>query len=174
MTEEEGEKKESNAMPEGTPHFAKELAECQERYLRLLAESENARKRMQKERQDMVQYAVENVLSELLHPLDQFGSALRFAESMNDEVRNWAIGFEMIHAQLWNVLSTHGVVSYEVIGKPFDPHWHDAVEMVESADYEPGIVVEECLRGYKVGSRPIRVARVKVSKGTELKEGENK
>jgi len=153
-------------------NFAAELAECQEKYLRLLAESENSRKRMQKERQELTQYAVENVLSELLHPIDQFESALKFAEAMSDEVRNWAIGFEMILSQMRNVLSSHGVVAYEVIGKRFDPHWHDAIEMIETDEYEPGVVIEQSLRGYKVGDRPIRVARVKVSKAPEDKKGE--
>lgn len=165
MTEEE-----PNIAEEEPKNFAQELAECQEKYLRLLAESENSRKRMQKERQELTQYAVENVLCELLHPLDQFESALKFAESMNDEVKNWAVGFEMILQQLRSVLSNHGVAEYEVMGKPFDPHWHEAVEMVETEEYEPGLVVEECLRGYKVGERPIRVARVKVSKAPEIKE----
>ncbi|MCH9611304.1 MAG: Protein GrpE [Chlamydiales bacterium] len=161
---------EENEVTEEEPkNFAAELAECQEKYLRLLAESENVRKRMQKERQELTQYAVENVLCELLHPLDQFESALKFAETMSDEVRNWAVGFEMILQQLKSVLSNHGVSAYEVMGKPFDPHWHEAVEMVETEEHEPGIVVEECLRGYQVGERPIRVARVKVSKE---KEGE--
>ena len=169
MMKEETEEKEHAE----TENFAAQLAECQEKYLRLLAESENTRKRMQKERQELTQYAVENVLCELLHPLDQFESALKFAESMNDEVRNWAIGFEMILGQLKAVLTQHGVVSYEVIGKRFDPHWHEAVDMIETEEYEPGVVVQECLRGYKVGERPIRVARVKVSKAPEIvKEGD--
>lgn len=166
------EEEEETVAEEEPKNFAAELAECQEKYLRLLAESENARKRMQKERQDLTQYAVENVLCELLNPLDQFESALKFAESMNDEVKNWAVGFEMILQQLRDVLSNHGVAPYEVMGKPFDPHWHEAMEMVETEEYEPGIVVEQCLRGYKVGDRPIRVAKVKVSKAIESKEGD--
>lgn len=170
MTEES---EDNQVAEEEVKNFAQELAECQEKYLRLLAESENARKRMQKERQELTQYAVENVLCELLHPLDQFESALKYAEAMNDEVRNWAIGFEMILAQLRTVLSNHGVKSYEVMGKPFDPHWHEAVEMIETKEHEPGTVVEECLRGYMVGERPIRVARVKVAKApVESEQGE--
>lgn len=157
-------------------HLAKELADCQDKYLRLLAESENARKRMQKERSELTKYAVENVLVEFLHPLDNFQNALAFAESMSDEVKNWAIGFEMILSQLRQVLANHGVQEYETVGKHFDPHLHEAVEMVETDEYEPGVVVEECLRGYKIGERPIRVARVKVAKAVEenleAKEGD--
>ncbi len=84
----------------------KELKECQEKYMRMLAESENVRKRMQKERQEMTKYAVENMLAEFLHPIDSLEKALQFAESMSDEVRNWAIGFEMLLNQFKQILST--------------------------------------------------------------------
>lgn len=144
-----------------------QIKEAQDKYLRVLAESENIRKRMQKERQEMTQYAIEGVLAEFLHPLDSFEKALQFAESMSDEVRNWAIGFEMLLNQFKHVLVNHGVEEYHSIGKPFDPHLHEAVEMVETTEYDPGVVVEECIRGYKMGNRPIRVARVKVAKAPE-------
>lgn len=149
------------------------LKECQEKYLRVLAESENARKRMQKERQEMTKYAIENVLVEFLHPLDSFEKALSFAESMSEEVKNWAVGFEMLLNQFKQILTNHGVEEYHSVGKPFDPHFHEAVEMVESKEYEPGVIVEEFVRGYKVGNRPIRVARVKVAKAPGEKLQEN-
>ncbi len=53
---------------------------------------------------------------------------------------------------------------YHSVGKQFDPHLHEAVEMVVTTEYPPGVVVEEFVRGYKMGDRPIRVARVKVAK----------
>jgi molecular chaperone GrpE len=158
-------------LPEDTPiepdtlaKLHQELKECQEKYLLTLAEAENARKRMQKERQEMTQYAIENLLAEFLHPIDSFEKALQFAESMSPEVKNWAIGFEMLLNQFKHILGQHGVHEYHSIGKPFDPHLHEAVELVESIEYPPGIVVEEFVRGYKIGDRPIRVARVKVAK----------
>lgn len=143
------------------------LKECQDKYLRLLAESENARKRMQKERQELMKYAVENAIAEFLAPLDSFEKALKFAEQMSDEVKHWAVGFEMILGQFKQVLNHHGVVEYTSVGKPFDPHMHEAVEVVVSKEHPPGIVLQEFSRGYKIGERPIRVARVKVSKEEE-------
>lgn len=151
----------------------KELKECQEKYLLMLADSENARKRMQKERQEVTKHAVENILVEFLHPLDSFEKALQFAESMSDEVRNWAIGFEMLLNQFKQVLNQHGVQEYHSIGKPFDPHAHEAVEMVATTEYPPGVVIEEFVRGYKIGDRPIRVARVKVAKAPAEVNQEN-
>lgn len=164
--------------PEETPtspadplvSLQQELKECQEKYLRMLAEAENTRKRIQKERQEMTQYAIENLLAEFLHPIDSFEKALQFAESMSPEVKNWAVGFEMLLNQFKNVLNQHGVQEYHSVGKPFDPHLHEAVEMVPTTEYPPGIVVEEFVRGYKVGDRPIRVSRVKVAKAPEEKK----
>jgi molecular chaperone GrpE len=150
------------------------LKESQDKYLRVLADSENARKRMQKEREEMTKYAIENVLTEFLHPLDNLEKALLFAESMSDEVRNWAVGFEMLLNQFKQILSNHGVEEYHSVGKHFDPHQHEAVEMVETTEYEPGVVVDEFVRGYRIGNRPIRVARVKVAKAPEKKDLEEK
>jgi molecular chaperone GrpE len=167
MTEEETqeeEKKDELAL------LKQELKECQEKYLLMLAESENARKRMQKERQELTKHAVEQVLTEFLHPLDSFEKALQFAESMSPEVRNWAIGFEMLLNQFKQILKAQGVQEYHSVGKPFDPHLHEAVEMVESTEYPPGVVIEEFVRGYKIGDRPIRVARVKVAKAPPAEE----
>lgn len=147
-----------------------ELVSCQDKYLRLLAESENSRKRLQKERQELTKYAISNVLAEFLHPLDSFEKALKFAENMSDEVRNWAVGFEMILSQFKQVLSNHGVVEYPSLGKHFDPHLHEAVEMIETSEFSPGTVMEEFVRGYKMGDRVVRVARVKVAKAPMQEE----
>lgn len=169
MPEEEKEAPKNKTPEEEIKELKEQINEAQDKYLRVLAESENIRKRMQKERHEMTKYAIEGVLAEFLHPLDSFEKALQFAESMSDEVRNWAVGFEMLLNQFKHVLVNHGVEEYHSVGKPFDPHLHEAVEMVETTEYEPGVVVEECIRGYKMGDRPIRVARVKVAKAPENK-----
>ena len=164
----------SEAPQEELTKLQQELKDCQEKYLLMLAESENARKRMQKERQEMTKYAIENILAEFLHPIDSLEKALQFAESMSNEVRNWAVGFEMLLNQFKQILNQHGVQEYHSVGKTFDPHIHEAVEMVVSTEYPPGVVIEEFVRGYKIGDRPIRVARVKVTKAPEEVKEENK
>jgi molecular chaperone GrpE len=142
----------------------KEIVEYKDKYLRLLADSDNARKRLQKERQEMTRYAVESLIVDFLRPLDNFENALRFAQEMSDEVRNWAFGFQMILAQFKDILAQHGVTAIDSVGKPFNPHDHEAIEMVESTTQPPGTVIEESVRGYKMGDRTIRAARVKVAK----------
>lgn len=176
MSEEETQEKQEEeklfSAEEEIAQLKENLHQAEDKYLRVLAESENARKRLQKERQDMTQYAIEGIITEFLHPLDNLEKALQFAESMSDEVRNWAKGFEMLLNQFKQILVNHGVQEYHSVGKPFDPHFHEAMEMMETTEYEPGIIVEECVRGYKMGDRPIRVARVKVAKAPAEKSEE--
>src|ERR1700733_5839643 len=77
----------------------KEAAEYKDKYQRALAESENARKRLQKERQELVQYALQNVLAEFLGPIDHLESALQYADQAPPDVKHWAQGFQMIANQ---------------------------------------------------------------------------
>jgi len=141
-----------------------ELSELQNKYLHTLAELENTRKRMQKEKTESLSFAIENTISEFLPLIDNFENALNFANDSSEEVKNWAMGFQMILSQLKDVLHNHGIVPYHSVGNRFDPHLHDAVEIVETNDHEPGSVIEEFAKGYKSALRVIRPARVKVTK----------
>ena len=140
------------------------------KYLRLLAEMENTRKRMQKERQEMTRFAIENVLSELLAPMDTFENALGFAEQMSEETRNWATGFQMILSQFKDLLHGHGVVAFSAMGEQFDPHRHDAVEVEETSEHAEGAILQEFVKGYKSGDRILRAARVKVAKPPQTED----
>jgi len=144
-----------------------ELQECKDKYLRVLAESENARKRLIKERQEMVQFSMQNLICEFLGPIDQMEKALKYADKMSDEVKMWSTGFQMILTHFLDVLASNNVYKVEALGRAFDPHLHDAVEMIPTADHPAGIVLEECSHGYKMGERLIRPARVKVSKALD-------
>lgn len=142
----------------------RESSDYKDKYLRLLAESENARKRMQKERQEAVQYAIQSTVIDFLIPIDHMENALLHAKEMSDEVRNWAIGFEMILGQFKDALTNNGITSFKSKGEAFDPHRHEAIEMVETDEQTPGTIVNETVRGYKMGERTIRPARVTVAK----------
>ena len=149
----------------------KEIAESKDKYLRVLAESENARKRIQKEIQEMIQYALQNVIVDFLNPIDHMENALKFTQNMSDDVKHWALGFQMILSQFKDVLTSNGVTPFQSEGQPFDPHRHEAVEAVATGDHPPGVIIEESLRGYSMGEKTIRPARVKVSKAlTKEKE----
>ncbi|QXE27324.1 nucleotide exchange factor GrpE [Chlamydia buteonis] len=141
-----------------------ELKEKNDKYLIVLAESENARKRLQKERQEMMQYAVENALIDFLVPIESMEKALGFASQMSDEVKNWALGFNMILQQFKQVFEEKGIVEYSSVGQKFNPFLHEAVETEETTKVPEGTILEEFSKGYKIGDRPIRVAKVKVAK----------
>jgi molecular chaperone GrpE len=146
------------------PELKQELKECKDKQLRLLAEFENTKKRLQKEKLEMTKFAVENVISEFLIPLDNLENALGFAGKMSDDVQKWAVGFQMIVSQFKEVLEQNGVHSFTSEGEKFDPHKHEAVEMEETSDCPEGTILKEFVKGYRCGDRIIRPARVKVAK----------
>lgn len=153
-----------------------ELREYKDKYLRLLADSENTRKRLHKEKGDAARFALQDFIMQFLYPIDNMENALAFASNMSDEVRNWAVGFQMILGQFKDALESQGVKPYHCKGDMFDPHRHEAVESEESSDVEEDTILEEFTRGYTMGDRVIRPARVKVAKAPkateELKEEE--
>ncbi|HSX38946.1 MAG TPA: nucleotide exchange factor GrpE [Chlamydiales bacterium] len=157
MTEEE-----QITTPPETPKA--EEADWKDKYFRTLAEMENMRKRLQKERQEMVRFGIDNAISEFLMAIDNFENALRFAESAGSEVKNWAVGFEMILSQFKEVLHNHGIVSFHSEGNVFDADLHEAVEIEETMDWPDGTILHEFAKGYKSHLRIIRPARVKVAK----------
>lgn len=150
----------------------KEASDYKDKYLRSIAEAENLRKRLHKERHDMTQMAIQSVITDFLNPIDHMENALAYENGMSDEVKNWAAGFKMILNQFRDVLASNDVHPFKSVGMPFDHHNHEAVEMVETSEHPPGMVIEESLRGYKVGSKTIRPARVKVSKKPSTKQPE--
>lgn len=142
----------------------KELKEEKDKYFRLLAEMENARKRMQKEKQDMIRFTQENSIVDFLGPLDNFENALSFAESASEEVQNWAKGFHMIHTQFADILSSNNVTAFTSENTQFDPHLHEVIEIEHTDAHEEGLILKEFAKGYKCGDRIIRPARVKIAK----------
>ena len=142
----------------------KEAAEFKDKYFRSLAEMENTKKRLMQEKKDLISYSVHNIVEDILGPVDNLENALGFTDSLSDEMKNWAVGFKMILEQFKSALENHGITSYESVGKAFDPHYHEAVELVETDKHEDGIIIEELMKGYRHEKRIIRVAKVKVAK----------
>ncbi len=134
------------------------------KYLHALAEMENMRKRMQKEKHEMTRFSLESAVAQFIPALDNFENALRFAKDAAPEVKNWAIGFEMILSQFKEVLHSNGITAFHSEGNLFDPEQHEAVEIVETLDAPDGMIIQEFTKGYKSMNRTIRAARVKVAK----------
>jgi molecular chaperone GrpE len=141
-----------------------ELQEYKDKYVRALAEAENMRKRMQKEKLESQSFAIQGVVVDFLQPLDHFEQALKAAQNASSEIKNWVFGFQMILTQCQQVLQDNGVVPFDSIGQQFDPHVHEAIETLETTEHPEGMIIEEFIRGYKMGgNRVLRPAKVKVA-----------
>jgi len=141
-----------------------ELEQTKELMLRQAADFDNFRKRKQKESLELLQFARENFLKELLPVVDDFNRFLQTAPS-DDDVQ-WK-GIKLIHEKLTSILKSQGLVAMEPVGKPFDPEFHDAMLAVPREDVAPGTVVEVHENGYVMNGRVLRHAKVIVSKEVE-------
>jgi len=138
-----------------------EKAELYERLLRKQAELENFRKRAQREKEEHHQHATEDLIRALLPVLDGFERALRQRDAA--VLKPFYQGMELIHRQLFEVLTRAGLEAIDTSGQLFDPNYHQAVETVEDAARRDMEIVEELQKGYKLKHRLLRPAIVKVS-----------
>ncbi|HOK77284.1 MAG TPA: nucleotide exchange factor GrpE [Verrucomicrobiota bacterium] len=144
---------------------AREAEENYDRYLRALAELENYRKRVAREREEAEKYRHEPLLRELLPVLD--GLDMAFAVQATSSDRSFEAlkaGVAMISQQLRNVLRQAGLEEIDALGKVFDPRLHEAVEHKETLDAEDGQVIQQLRKGYKYRDRLLRPATVVVAK----------
>ncbi|WP_296975186.1 nucleotide exchange factor GrpE [Thermobacillus sp. ZCTH02-B1] len=138
------------------------LEEYRNRLLRSQADFDNFRRRTQREKEELVQFASAGLITRLLPVLDNFERAIAAAKASGD-FEALAKGVDMIYRQLFQVLEQEGLKPMETVGQPFNPEFHEAVMRVESDEHEEGTVVEELQRGYILKDRVIRPAMVKVS-----------
>ena len=151
----------------------KEKAEKAEDYLdqllRLQAEFENIRKRLQKEKEDHTKYAHGEIVRGLLPIYDHFVLAL---SSMNGSSDSDLIlkGVTLIKNEMWDFLTGHGLSKIETVGCPFNPEQHEAVGVVEDDSKQENTVVEEVRPGYLLNGKLLRPATVKVSRKKQTQE----
>ncbi len=147
-----------------------ENKELKDNYLRALAEWDNYRKRMENEFVEFKKYAKVDFISKLLPVFDNFDRALAGAE-MNQDFESFYKGIEIIERQLRDTLKSMGLTEYSGLGEEFDPALHEAVGVVRTNAHPENIIVEEISKGYKVGDRVIKPAKVLVSKSEEEEKG---
>ena len=135
-----------------------------DRLARLQAEFENARKRAEREQQEFREYALADAMKALLPALDSFERALHTGTTDQTEFRN---GVELIYKQLQDALLKLGLRPIPAKGEPFDPHLHQAIEMVDTPEAEDHHVLEELQRGYKLKDRLLRPSMVKVARNSQ-------
>ena len=143
----------------------KELTEQRDKYVRLYADFDNAKKRMAKEKMEIIMTASKDVVKDLLPVLDDFERAMKAAESSTDE--NVKSGMQLIQNKLQNTLAAQGLKAMESIGKEFDTEQHEAITEIPAPTPElEGKVVDELEKGYLLNDKIIRFAKVIVGKKT--------
>jgi molecular chaperone GrpE len=133
-----------------------------DRMIRLAAEFENYRKRIERERARMREDALAEVLTELLPIVDDFERALEGAHWFRD-LDGVLHGLRLIHRRLCDLLARFNVRPIETLGRPFDPTRHEAFAVEPTDEYEENTILDEYQRGYMMGDRLLRPARVKVA-----------
>ena len=131
--------------------------------LRALAEMDNFKKRLQREKEEQARYAAEKVLADLLPTLDNLDLALQYG-GQSEESRNMMVGVEMTRTMLLDALKKHGLVPVGQVGQPFDPNDHEAVGQEEAEGMEAGLIVRIMQKGYRLNEHLLRPARVIVSR----------
>ncbi len=147
-----------------------ELSDSRDRYLRLQAEFDNVRKRLEREKAEFVKYANEGLLQQFLFAVDDLERTIDAAKANHQDYMAFLKGIEMVMTQIYDMLRKNNVKVIETKGKKFDPHCHEALMVMESAEQEEGTILEEFQKGYMFGDKIIRTAKVKVATAKSTKE----
>jgi len=147
------------AMAAERDELATQNVELQDRLLRARAEFDNARRRMERERSDYVQFAAADLVRDLLPVLDDFERALK-VETADCEYRK---GIQLIYQRFLDTLKKMGLEAIDTAGKQFDPQRHEAVQREHTEDFEDQTILEELQRGYNFKGKLLRPAWVKVA-----------
>ncbi|HKF38959.1 MAG TPA: nucleotide exchange factor GrpE [Ktedonobacteraceae bacterium] len=171
----EGQVTEDRSSPTGADRIAEleaqlerarqEAAENWNRYLRERAEMENFRKRQERIGADRVQREKKALFQKILGVLDNVERALAYQDTMDRQGLQQAL--RMLLWQMNEVMRGEGITTVPTVGEVFNPYVHEAIEAVEDSEQPEGTIVEEVLKGYKLGDETLRPARVKVSAGNK-------
>lgn len=148
-------------LKEENEQLREELRREHEMYVRNLADFDNYRRRVEREREQAAQSGKRELILPLLEVLDDFERALEHA----DNAPQWlAVGLDAIHRRLAGLLTAQGVTAFDSRGKYFNPLLHEAIDLVKREGAEPGIVLDELSRGWWWGNDLLRPARVRVAR----------
>ncbi len=156
---EEAKADETEALKAEIASLNQKVAILKNEYAKAYADTENTRKRLQKEHENYLKYHIRDFAMQILPVLDDCERAL--AQKTDDE--GYRKGVEMIYNKLKAALEKEGVTEIEAVGQPFDPNWHQALMSEEAEGTESGIVLQVFQKGYKLKDRLLRAAMVKIS-----------
>lgn len=155
---------EADVPENGSDAVQRERDELYDRLLRKTAEFDNFRKRVDRDRKEMIDWAAADVLADVITIADDFDRAL--AAPAPPEAMPYKAGLELIQKQLADMLKKRGVTTIDALGADFDPHHHQAVAYEEVPGAREGEVVGVLAKGYMLGDRLLRPAMVKVAKAS--------
>ena len=161
-------KSEVDELKEEVENLKKSNVSLQEQMLRVRAEADNFRKRMQREKDDFARFAREGFVCDLLPVKDNLERALIHA---GDDPATIVDGVKLTLEQFNSIFKAMGVECIDCLGDPFDPAFHQAMTQIESSEHEPNTVVDELQRGYQLHGRLLRPAMVVVSKAKSAEKG---
>lgn len=144
-----------------------QLAECQDKMLRMAADFDNTKKRLEREREITLKYAEENILKELLASLDNLERAMEQGRETNN-LASLLEGVEMTRKGLLAMLEKFGLKPINSVGEIFDPNFHEAVAMEAGSEATENQVLKEFQTGYMYKDRLLRAAKVIVSSGQKV------
>lgn len=157
-----GKKKKIEELEEEIVKLKEEAAANKNAYFKAYADTENLKKRLQAENEAVRKYRIQSFAMEILPVLDNLERALDVKVD-DQNVKNYAKGFEMIYQQLVSILEKEGVKEIEALDKPFDPNFHQALMQEAKEGVESGMVIEVLQKGYMLKDRVLRATLVKVS-----------
>lgn len=159
QTDTEAEASDQSETPEAEPDKASDT-----RYLRLLADFDNYKRRTQREKAEIYQYANESLIKDLLPVLDAFDMALQTAPVEDDETyKSVMAGLEQIQRQLLSVLEGAGLSRIAGAGEPYDPVYHEAIMVVDDAEAPANTIIDELRAGYQFKDKVLRPTVCRVS-----------
>ncbi len=160
LINEEAEESQEKAVSEEQDGVSSEINDLQTKLLRLQADFQNYKKRVEKEKDDLVSIGVVSIANEILPVIDNFERAL---EHEGDSA-SFKEGMELIYEGLKNALKAKGIVELKALGEDFNPDFHQAVSMGHNDEYKENQVIEVLLKGYEYNGKVIRHAMVIVNK----------
>lgn len=148
---------------------AQKLDELQDTFVRRVADFENAKKRLVREKEEFAKFASERIIAAFLPVLDNLDRALQHAGN-SDTVEGILSGVKLIKKQINDILDGQGLTRIESVGKEFNPHFHEAMGTVDSSEYPDDYVCEEIQPGYMLKDKLLRPAWVRVVKNADGEE----
>lgn len=161
--EETVKEKESTAAPEAET-LKKEEVDYKAKYFYIAAEMDNYRKRMEREKENLLKYGNERVLSDLLDVVDNFERTIDMLKGDQDQkIKNIVTGLDMVRKQFLDTVCKHGLTPVQSVGKEFDPNFHEAMAQEYAEGKKPNEIIKEFQKGYTLNGRLVRPAKVVVA-----------